>query len=418
MVCQRIPSSTSGLYADGWWLGTYKFGQADSGITVDPTNANRVYLGDDYTVWRSDDAGTTWHVKPWGLEVSCSQASAVNPYAPNEIYTGHADLGLFKSTNSGATWTRIPVIGGNCWAIAVDESVNPITLYVGTGNWSGNRTNGKVFKSTNNGASWTAFGTGNGLADSRVRSITIDPTNPNIIYAGQSAGSIYKSYNKGSSWTNKSSGLTNGEVLQIAIDPSSPSTLYAVLQHKGIYKSTNGGDSWSESNHGIGTTDVWDVAIDPNSTNTIYVVTRLYGIYRSTNAGASWTNVHSNYDGLSLAIDSNSVIYAGGKAYWSSYPQSTVPGLYRSTNGTTWTRLDENGELGQGIDYIEIDPTNNNRLYISTRGDGLYRVDVDAAPDTTPPDISAVTSSGNRPRDGKGDRKGGAEKGASLILAN
>jgi photosystem II stability/assembly factor-like uncharacterized protein len=376
---------TSNLNDKGWYFGSSKFAGSDSGITVDPTDPKRVYVGDDHGLWRSDNGGSSWNVKPYGLETSCAQASAINPQAPNEIYSLYADIGLHKSVDSGATWTRISALEGNAWAIAIDASVSPITVYVGTGKWSGSTAGGKIYKSTNNGSTWTALGTSNGLTDSRIRSIAIDPTNPSIIYSGHTNGTIYKSCNKGTSWERKSSGIPSGnilEVLTIAINPSCPNTLYAVVRDKGIYKSTNGGDSWSESNHGIGTTDLWDVAIDPNSPNTVYAVATSSGIFRSTNAGADWNNVHSNYDGLSLAIDSNSVIYAGGKAYWSS---STVPGLYRSTNGTTWTRIDD-GRFSIGIDSIEIDPTNNNRLYISSRGNGTFRVDVDAAPDSTPPE--------------------------------
>jgi photosystem II stability/assembly factor-like uncharacterized protein len=368
----RIPSNTSNIYTEDWYFGSSNFAVSSSGITVDPTNPNLVYLGDWHSVWRSNDSGNTWTVKPNGLETSAAQATAVNPNASNELYSCHADIGLHKSVDSGATWTRIPEIGGNCWAIAIDKSTNPITIYVGTGSWSNTTTNGKIFKSTDNGINW--YDTSNGLTDSRIRSIAIDPTNPSIVYVGQTNGSIYKSYNKGSSWESKSNGLTSGEVLRIIINPSSPNIVYAAQKKNGIYKSTNGGDSWSSINSGIETLSTNDIALDPNNPNIVYVVCRGYGIYRSTDAGGSWTNVHSNYDGLSLAIDSNSVIYAGGKAYWSS---SNVPGLYKSTNGTTWIRIDE-GLLNQGIDNIEIDPTNNNRLYISTRGDGTFRVDMTA----------------------------------------
>ncbi|MCD4843341.1 MAG: hypothetical protein K8R25_02530 [Methanosarcinales archaeon] len=369
---EKIPSSNSNIFTGDWDFDNSLFAISSSGITVDPTNSNRVYLGTWYAIWRSDDSGNTWTVKPNGLETSAAQATAVNPDSSNELYSCHADIGLYKSVDSGATWTRIPEVGGNCWAIAIDNSTNPITIYVGTGSWSGSTTNGKIFKSTDNGKSWSD--TINGLTDSRIRSIVIDPTNPSIVYTGHTNGRIYKSTNKGSSWSKKSSGLGSSEVLQIVINPSSPNIVYAVQKNNGIYKSTNGGDSWSSINNGIGTLSTNDIALDPNNPNIVYVVCKGYGIYRSTDAGGSWINVHSNYDGLSLAVDSNSVIYAGGKAYWSS---SNNPGLYKSTDGTTWIRIDE-GLLNQGIDNIEIDPTNNNCLYISTRGDGTFRVDMTA----------------------------------------
>ena len=381
-------SSTSSLHTDGWYFGSSAFGKSSSGLTVDPTNADRCYSGTWFSVWRTDDAGSNWTVKPKGLETSAAFECSVNPDAPNELYECHADIGLFKSTNSGTTWTRIPQVGGNCWTTAIDNSTNPVTVYAGTGNWSGSTTNGKIFKSTDNGSSWSAITSG--LSDSRVRSISIDPTDPNIVYAGQSSGNVYKSTDKGSSWTSKSSGLGSSEVLTIAINPSSPDIVYTALKYDGIYKSTNGGDSWSSSDSGIGTSQTYDIALDPNDPDIVYIAARNDGIYRSTDAGGSWTRVLSHYGGRAVAVDDNSVVYAGGKSYFSA--PDYVPGLYRSTDGITWGRIDD-GLLSQGIENITIDPTNSNRLYISTQGNGTFSVDVDSGPDTTPPIIYSISSS-------------------------
>jgi photosystem II stability/assembly factor-like uncharacterized protein len=362
------------LHTSGWYFSSSKFGLSSSGITVDPTNENRAYSGTWFSVWRTDNKGKDWTVKPYGLETSCAFDCTVNPNNPNELYECHADIGLFKSTNKGQTWTRISAVGVNCWTIAIDKSTNPITVYAGTGRWSGSTTSGKIYKSTDNGNSWSD--TSNGLTDSRIRSIAIDPTNPSIVYSGHTNGKIYKSTNKGGSWSQKSSGLGSSEVLRIIVDSSNHNTLYAALKKSGVYKSINGGDSWSSINSGIGTTEIYDVAMSPNNNDIIFAAAKNDGIYRSTNAGANWIKVLPDYCGKSLAIDSNSVVYAGGKSHWSSF---THTGLYRSIDGIVWERIDD-GLLNQGIENIEIDPTDNNRLYISTQGDGTFSVDIDPSP--------------------------------------
>ncbi|MDL1976301.1 MAG: hypothetical protein LWX55_16325, partial [Deltaproteobacteria bacterium] len=366
------------LHTSGWYFSSSKFGFSSSGITVDPTNENRAYSGTWLSVWRTDNKGKDWTVKPYGLETSCAFDCTVNPNNPNELYECHADIGLFKSTNKGQTWTRISAVGVNCWAIAIDKSTNPITVYAGTGRWSGSTTGGKIYKSTDNGNSWSD--TSNGLTDSRIRSIAIDPTNPSIVYSGHTNGKIYKSTNKGGSWSQKSSGLGSSEVLRIIVDSSNHNTLYAALKKNGVYKSIDGGDSWSSINSGIGTTEIYDVAMSPNNHDIIFAAAKNDGIYRSTNAGGSWIKVLPDYCGKSLAIDSNSVVYAGGKSYWSSFTQT---GLYRSIDGIVWERIDD-GLLNQGIENIEIDPTDNNRLYISTQGDGTFSVDIDPSPTPIP----------------------------------
>lgn len=349
---------------DGWYWGG-KFGLSSSGITVDPSNPNRAYSGTWFSVWRTDN-GKDWTVKPNGLETSCAFDCTVDPNNPNVLYECHADIGLFKSTNKGQSWNRISDVDSNCWAIAIDKTTNPSTVYVGTGKWSGSTTNGTIFKTTDGGSSWNEVDSG--LTGSRIRSIVIDPTNPSIVYSGHTNGKIYKSINKGASWSSTSSGLGSSEVLRIIVDPTDHNIIYAAQKSDGIYKSTNGGSSWSRIYSG----STPDIAIDPNNQQILYAAVKKSGIYRTTDAGSSWSKVLSNFGGQSVTVDSNSIVYAGGKAYWGS---SSGPGLYSSIDGTSWERID-NGYITQGIENIEIDPTNNNRLYISTAGDGTFSVDI------------------------------------------
>jgi len=370
--------SSGKLNTDGWYWGG-RFGLSSSGITVDPINPNRAYSGTWFSVWRTDN-GKDWTVKPNGLETSCAFDCTVDPNNPSILYECHADIGLFRSTNRGQTWTRESDVDTNCWAIAIDKTTNPSTIYVGTGKWSGSTTNGTIFKSTNGGSSWNEVNSG--LTGSRIRSLVIDHTDPSIVYSGHTNGRIYKSSNKGSSWSSRSSGLGESEVLRVIVDPSNHNTLYAALKKHGIYKSTNGGDKWSNVYSG----NTPDVAIDPNDPQTLYAAVKKTGIYRSTDAGSSWSKVLSNFGGQSVAVDSNSVVYAGGKAYWGS---SSGPGLYRSTAGTSWERIDD-GYIAQGIENIEIDPTNNNRLYISTAGDGTFSVDISRPSETPTPKETPV----------------------------
>ena len=366
------------VHTDGWFFTDPKFGLSSSPITADPVDENKAYTGNWYSVFRTDNTGKDWTVKPKGLETSCGFDCTVNPRVPNEIYECHPDIGLFKSSNRGVTWTRMAAVGGNSWAIAIDKTTNPSTVYAGTGNWSGNTTNGKVFKSTNGGSSWA--NSSSGLSDSRVRTIEISPTDSSIIYAGQTNGRIYKSTNKAGSWSNKSTGLGSSEVLKIAIDPSNSNIVYAVQKTHGVSKTTNGGSSWTRINGNISRIYMHGVAIDPNNPNIVYVACKNDGIYRSTNKGSSWTKVLSSFGGRSVTVDPNSIVYAGGRNEWSS---STTSGLYRSTNGINFTRID-NGYLSQNIENIEVDPTDTSKIYISTACSGTFLVKMDGSSSPTP----------------------------------
>src|SRR6185503_15102081 len=85
------------------------------------------------------------------------------PSQPKTFYMGVASGGLFRTTDSGATWVpitdgKIPL--GSTGSVAVSES-DPNVIYLGTGS-DGVRSNvstGRgVYKSTDGGQTWTFLG--------------------------------------------------------------------------------------------------------------------------------------------------------------------------------------------------------------------------------------------------------------------
>lgn len=106
------------------------------------------------------------------------------------------------------------------------DPFNSQILYVGTSIYGG----GGVFKSINSGGSWTAS---LGGEPANVKCLTIDPSNPQTLYDGTDGGGVCKSSDGGVSWVAISSGLTNSYVYMstsvwwLAIAPSNPQILYA-----------------------------------------------------------------------------------------------------------------------------------------------------------------------------------------------
>ena len=72
---------------------------------------------------------------------------------------------------------------------------------------------------------WSWLGPGN--RGGRTRAFVIDPTDPDIMYAGGVAGGIWKSTDGGASWNPADDLLLNLAVASLAIDPTNPSVLYA-----------------------------------------------------------------------------------------------------------------------------------------------------------------------------------------------
>ena len=145
---------------------------------------------------------------------------------------------------------------------------------------------------------WTTIGPYN--IGGRVRTITVHPTDPNILWIGAASGGIWKSTDGGVSWEPKfdfKSSITMGA---ICVDPNNPDILFAgtgegaqtsVFKGSGMYKSTDAGETWNL----IGLTEVSSfnrLFIHPKNSN--FIITggfgRGAGVWRSTDGGDTWEN--------------------------------------------------------------------------------------------------------------------------------
>lgn len=177
---------------------------------------------------------------------------------------------------------------------------------------------GGVWKSTTGGNSWTALSDYNNSMMTMF-SVAVDPTNPDIVFAGNSGGNIFKSTDGGSTWASKSSGM--GSVRKILINPNNPLIMYAT--GSGLYKSTDGGNTWVRKS----TVGTEDIEFKPGNTDVLYACGS--NVYRSFDAGETWTQLGAG-NGISFsarcmigvsAADSNVVyiIQANGSEFGRMY---------------------------------------------------------------------------------------------------
>jgi len=248
-----------------------------------------------------------------------------DPATPSTIYAG-ASNGVFKSTDSGATWiaqNNFSVAGTpNVRALAIDPT-SPLTIYAGTSN------NG-LFKSTNGGGVWTAMNSGMGGPNpTNVNVIAIDPSNTATIYTGHGfSGGINKSTNGAASWTPLTNEVPQNNSVNAMVATSS--AVYAAISNAGIIKSTNGGTNWTSANSGLWNTFVRTLVVRPNDSSTLYAgtgsgfftdafVTKLNtagsGLLFSTLLGGS-----SEESGNGIAVDGNGNIYVAGQTTSLNFP--------------------------------------------------------------------------------------------------
>lgn len=269
---------------------------------------------------------------PLGPPGGTVPALVLHPDDPRILWAGTEGGGVFKSIDSGSSWT--PVNRGladlNVTTLAVAAS-DPDTLYAAAGVLP---TVAGVFRSTDGGQSWTSASRGLpppppfcGCGSlSSIAELAVHPRNPDRVFAATSRG-LYRTSDGGRRWF--SLGF-QGAVLSVAIDPVRPSIVYASTED-GIWKSTDGGASWNQVTSGqrIGV-----LLIDPENHRTVWGGGP-QGLLRSTDGGATWRPLQPGFQVLSLALGPFDLPGQGISVLWAG----TRRGVYRSLDGgTSWIR--------------------------------------------------------------------------------
>ncbi len=159
--------------------------------------------------------------------------------------------GLFKSADAGTSWTRLDLdqSQANVWDIEIDPS-DPLILYTAVthqyDHTLGETFFGGVYKSTDGGISWTNHNADFGPEDNlEVLAIAISPANRDILYAvtsddpyhDRSSGrGIFKSNDGGIHWSSINDGLGVLYFGALSIDPTNPTILYAGSDGNGLIK--------------------------------------------------------------------------------------------------------------------------------------------------------------------------------------
>ncbi len=268
------------------------------------------------------------------------------------------------AAGSAPTWQGIGPNAQPIVSLAV-SSLNPPTLFAGSSGQG-------LFRSQDSGETWTAVN--NGLpAGLTVSSIVLDESQVGLVYLGTDAG-IFRSENNGNHWRSASVGLpgdVNGAVTALLLSPLDSTTLYAGTAHKGVYVSHDGAKSWTASAQGLpaGATVHALLAEIKGQGMLVFAALGGAGVYQSDDNGASWTarssGLPAGVDGLSLLQQPSDPggLYVG-----------TSAGIYRSTDdGETWKAVNEGlGEPPASVFALALNDQQVTFLYAAT-STGVYR---------------------------------------------
>lgn len=317
-------------------------------------------------------------------------------------------LGLSAATAGGQTQTgeraQAKVTGSTFRALS-PRSIGPALMSGRIGDFAVNPQNpsefyvavasGNLWKTTNRGVTFTPVFDSYGSYS--IGCVTIDPTNPSVVWVGtgennsqRSVGwgdGVYVTRDGGKSFVH--TGLKeSAHIGMIAVDPRRPDTVFAAAMgplwskggDRGLYRTTDGGRSWERVLYVSEHTGVNEVHMDPRDPDVMYaaayqrrrhVWTLVNGgpesaIYKTTDGGRSWRKVTSGLPaedkgriGLAVSPANPDVIYAIVEA------AEGKGGIFRSTDrGETWER--RNGYMTTSPQYyneLVADPNHVDRFY-------------------------------------------------------
>jgi len=323
-------------------------------IQVDPSTPTTIYMGTPAGgIWKSINSGTSWTPLSDNLPQIGVSGIAVDYSNSNVIYiaTGDKDasdtysIGVMKSTDGGTTWNTTGLIFSNTSTTAGDLVIHPTNnqiLWCGTSNG--------LYKTTNAGTTWSVVQTG----DFAQGSIRLKPGDPTVVYATTNS-KFYRSTNSGTSFTQISSGLslTNGRMI-LDVTPANSSYVYVLASttsngFQGVYRSTNGGTSFTKTSGTVNyleSNQAWyDLAFAVSPTNVDELYVGCLNVWKSNDGGATAAAINSwsNYSSSFTHADIHYLGFFNNKLYCGS-----DGGIYVSDNGgAVFTDIVAEAQIGQ-----------------------------------------------------------------------
>ncbi len=403
-------------------------------------------------VWKTTDNGVTWAPVFYRERVHSVGAITVDQRDPRVVWVGTGEAtnrqssgwgdGVYKSTDAGKTWTNVGLRDSKHIArIAIDPSNSDVVYVAVPGHLWGPNPDRGLYKSTDGGATWTrilAKDENTGVVD-----VAIDPTDPSIVYAalyqrrrapfgfvgGGPGSGLYKSTDAGRTWRQLTNGLPTGTVgrIGISIYRKDPRIVYISLEQGsrytssisygkrlgGVFRSEDKGETWRHMSD-------WNprpayssqIRVDPSDQSRIYMVQ--YSV--SDDSGKTFVEPRQSLHGDDRVVwvdprDSRHLIkgddggvgisYDRGKKwlYVASLPVSQFYHVSASTSSPYFVcgGLQDNGSWcgpsqtfstqgilnddwyrvggGDGFHNV-IDTTDNRTVYSSSQYLGITRVDV------------------------------------------
>ncbi len=374
----------AGIQTNGWtWLGPGNIGGRVRSILIHPTITNIMWCGGvDGGIWKTTNSAASWFPLNdfmANLAVSCM---VMDPADPNTIYAGtgeptyNADAirgaGIFKTVDGGATWFQLSATATSSYLYVSRLSIDPNNSLIMLA-----ATRSGIFRTTNGGTNWTQ------TSSTEMNDVDFHPTDSSQAIASGRAGNAFYSSNGGVSWT-AATGLAGGRV-EVAYCRSSPNVVYASVDNSSgqLYSSSDGGHTYALRNTGnnyLSAQGWYDNALWADPTTTNIVIVAGLDIWRSTDGGATLTKISQWFSAPNSAhADHHFIVNHPGfdGATIRTVYFANDGGIYRANNVYTvsltsgWQELNNN--LGLTQFYGGAGNTNTGVIVGGTQDNGDLR---------------------------------------------
>ncbi len=205
----------------------------------------------------------------WTSPIAVSRTNA------NEVFLGGNVL--FRSMDGGEHWTAIsPDLTRN------DKSKQEVA-------------GGPVFHDISGAETYDT-----------ILSITIAPTNPNVIWVGTDDGLVQVTRDGGKTWTNVTAHITGAPewamVSQLGVSPFDAGTAYVAFdahkldnRHVYVFKTMDFGKTWTNISHGLPENDPAHVVREDPNQRGLLVLGNDTGLFYSPDAGAHWSPLKADF---------------------------------------------------------------------------------------------------------------------------
>ena len=308
------PANPDRLYASQStsWFGQLIQRSDDGGATWQQTGNDFRYASVPGTHQWYDGTAHPWEfARVWHLEPSLTD--------PDVVYAGVEDAALFRSDDAGATWHEVaglrehgsgpswqPGAGGMCLHTILLDPTDEKRIVVAI-------SAAGVFRTDDAGATWRPANRGlhsEGIPDPDaevghcVHRIAMHPSRPDVLFM-QKHWDVMRSDDGGESWREISGNLPSDFGFVIDVHTHEPDTIYVIpitsdSEHyppEGrlrVYRSRTGGDEWQELTAGLPQRDCYvnvlrdAMAVDALDPCGVYFGTTGGQVYVSADAGDSW----------------------------------------------------------------------------------------------------------------------------------